>query len=326
MSKNLKSLADRLILLVARLGERATVQNITGRHLVGLEFEQAKQDAKGLVVWEPVYQMRRRRPGSAPQRSRKASTTARLTKAGIWRAAQLGVPYSPGLVDTLVGESEKPLPHSRVEKQREVEIAALVSDGKEYRRQIAARKTAKDEAAKAALVGPRRKRSPRHYEKLNKFLVSRGMQPTKVSAFGNGLTLRQPEQFKTTTTNGGAAVAAYAAQSPKASGYRPSPVAIAPTDPTEPATPARPLPEYDFARELADIQGRKLVGIGEPSRGFDNNPKALDRAPTGETRVEVMARAHADGCVTQHAGLMFEGEEFGRDWKRFAVASKKKRG
>lgn len=92
------------------------------------------------------------------------------------------------------------------------------------------------------------------------------------------------------------------------------------------AATARPLPEYDFARELADIQGRKLVGIGEPSRGFDNNPKLLDLAPTGETRVEVMARAHADGCVTQHAGLMFEGEEFGRDWKRFAVASKKKAG
>ena len=188
MSKNLKSLADRLILLVARLGERATVQNITGRHLVGVEFEQAKQDAKGLVVWEPVYQMRQRRPGWAPQRSRKASTTARLTKAGIWRAAQLGVPYSPGLVDSLIAESEKPAPHSRAEKQREVETAALVADGKEYRRQIAARKTAKDEAEKAVLVGPRRKRSPRHYEKLNKFLVSRGMQPAKVPAFGNGST------------------------------------------------------------------------------------------------------------------------------------------
>ena len=110
MSKNLKSLADRLILLVARLGERATVQNITGRHLVGAEFKQAKQDAAALVVWEPVYQMRKRRPGSAPQRSRKASTTARLTKAGIWRAAQLGVPYSPGLVDALIAESEKPAP------------------------------------------------------------------------------------------------------------------------------------------------------------------------------------------------------------------------
>ena len=140
MSKNLKSLADRLILLVARLGERATVQNITGRHLVGAEFKQAKQDAAALVVWEPVYQMRQRRPGWAPQRSRKASTTARLTKAGIWRAAQLGVPYSPGLVDTLIAESEKPAPHSRAEKQREAETAALVADGKEYRRQIAARK------------------------------------------------------------------------------------------------------------------------------------------------------------------------------------------
>ena len=180
-------------MLVARLGERATVQNITGRHLVGAEFKQAKQDAAALVVWEPVYQMRKRRPGSAPQRSRKASTTARLTKAGIWRAAQLGVPYSPGLVDALIAESEKPAPHSRAEKQSEVETAALVATGRSIVARSPPGKTAKDDAAKAALVGPRRKRSPRHYEKLNKFLVSRGMQPTKVSAFGNGLTLRQPE-------------------------------------------------------------------------------------------------------------------------------------
>ena len=98
MSKKPKSLADRLILLVARLGERATVQNITGRHLVGAEFKQAKQDAAALVVWEPIYQMRQRRPGWGAQRSRKASTTAKLTKAGIWRAAQLGV-----LRDDVVG-------------------------------------------------------------------------------------------------------------------------------------------------------------------------------------------------------------------------------
>jgi hypothetical protein len=302
MSKNPKSLADRLILLVARLGERATVQNITGRHLVAVEFEQAKQDAKAHVVWEQIHQMRQRRPPWGAQRSRKASTTARLTKAGIWRAAQLGVPYSPALVDALIAECEKPAPHSRAEKQREVETAALVADGKEYRRQIAARKTAKDEAAKAALVGPRRKRSPRHYEKLNKFLVSRGMQPTKVSAFGNGLTLRQP-------------------------GGTPQPAPpVRPAPPPEhrvQVTPAQPAD--DFTRDYVKMQ-RDLAGIGEPSRGFDNNPKPLDRAPTGETREEVMARAQADGCVTQHAGLMFEGEEFGRDWKRFAVASKKKGG
>ena len=108
MSKNPKSLADRLILLVACLGERATVQNITGRHLVGVEFGQAKQDAKDLVVWERIYQVRQRRPGWGAQHSRKASTTGRLTKAGIWRAAQLGVPYRHDLVATLIAESEKP--------------------------------------------------------------------------------------------------------------------------------------------------------------------------------------------------------------------------
>ncbi len=288
MSKNLKSLADRLILLVARLGERATVQNITGRHLVGAEFEQAKQDAKDLVVWEPVYQMRQRRPGWGKQRSRKASTTARLTKAGIWRAAALGVPYSPGLVDALIAESEKPALHSRVEKQRQVETAALIADGKEFRRQIAARKTAKDEAEKALLAAPRRKRSPRHYEKLNKFLVSRGMQPTKVPALGNGL--RQPGQFKT-NTQARASVTAYAAQSPKASGHHP-----AENDaPVTPAAPTRPTPGRTFADDLWAIQGSQLVGFGESSRGFDNNPKPQVRASTGETRAEVVARAKGSG-------------------------------
>src|SRR3984885_4583288 len=307
MSKNLKSLADRLILLVTCLGERATVQNITGRHLVGLEFEQAKQDAKGHVVWEQIYQMRQRRPAWGAQRSRKASTTARLTKAGIWRAAQLGVPYSPALVDALIAECEKPAPHSRAEKQREVETAALVADGKEYRRQIAARKTAKDEAAKAALVGPRRKRSPRHYEKLNKFLVSRGMQPTKVPALGNGLTLRQP-------------VAKIPSPAPRPIAGDPKYNTAAPLE-----TTARPLPADDFTRDYLKMK-RDLATINESTRGFTNTPKLKDLAPTGETRAEVMARAQADGCVTQHAGLMFEGEEFGRDWKRFAVASKKKGG
>jgi hypothetical protein len=249
MSKNLKSLADRLILLVTCLGERATVQNITGRHLVGVEFEQAKQDAKGLVVWEPVYQIRRRRPGWAPQRSRKASTTARLTKAGIWRAAQLGVPYSPALVDTLVAECEKPAPQSRAEKHRAAEIDALVADGQEFRRQIAARKTAKDEAAKAALVGPRRKRSPRHYEKLNKFLVSRSMPPTKIPAFGNGSTFRQPE-----------------AKTP------------APKIPT-PAHRVQAQPrEEDFAAVLDRVQNRPLAAMYQPAREFNNTPKPADVA------------------------------------------------
>ena len=208
--------------------------------------------------------MRRRRPGWASQCSRKASTTARLTKAGIWRAAQLGVPYSPGLVDTLIAESEKPAPHSRAEKQRVAEIDALVADGQEYRRQIAARKTAKDDAAKAALVGPRRKRSARHYEKLNKFLVSRGMQPTKVSAFGNGSTFN---------TQVRAAVTAYEAQRPKAASRHPQPSPVAPT----PAVlPARPRQDDSFAAELDRIQNRVIASLPAQTREFTNLPKPED--------------------------------------------------
>jgi hypothetical protein len=296
MSKNLKSLADRLILLVARLGERATVQNITGRHLVGVEFEQAKQDAKGLVVWEPVYQMRRRRPGWPPQRSRKASTTARLTKAGIWRAAALGVPYSPPLVDALIAEKDRPAPHSRAEKQREAETAALVADGKEYRRQIAARKTAKDEAAKAALVGPRRKRSPRHYEKLNKFLVSRGMQPTKVPAFGNGSTFRQTD-----------------AKIPLPASVAPAPRPIAAPEHRQQLTPAPPV--YDFARDFAKMQ-RDLTTMPEQTRGFSNTPKPADVAENARI-IELFKKTPCSGELLPNGRIRYDNQDMTpKQWER----------
>jgi hypothetical protein len=283
MSKNPKSLADRLILLVACLGERATVQNITGRHLVGVEFEQAKQDAKDLVVWEQIHQMRQRRPGWGAQCSRKASTTARLTKAGIWRAAALGVPYSPGLVDALIAESEKPAPHSRAEKQREAETAALIADGKEYRRQIAARKTAKDEAAKAALVGPRRKRSARHYEKLNKFLVSRGMQPTKVSAFGNGLTLRQPDA------------------------KIPSP-ALRPIAAPIPSQTRPPQPARTFADDLREIQDRQLISFREQPRGFSNDPKPADVAENARI-IELFHKTPCSGELLPDGRIRYDNQD-----------------
>jgi hypothetical protein len=297
MSKNPKSLADRLILLVARLGERATVQNITGRHLVGVEFEQAKQDAKDLVVWEQIHQMRQRRPGWAPQRSRKASTTARLTKAGIWRAAQLGVPYSPGLVDALIAEKDRPAPHSRAEKQREAETAALVADGKEYRRQIAARKTAKDEAAKAALVGPRRKRSPRHYEKLNKFLVSRGMQPTKVPAFGNGLTLRQPDAK---------------IPSPESA---PRPIAT-PAEHRVQVTPATPVRARTFADDLAAIQGSQLASVPETYRGFSNTPRPADVAENARI-IELFKKTPCSGELLPNGRIRYDNQDMTpRQWER----------
>ena len=118
MSKNLKSLADRLILLVARLGERATVQNITGRHLVGAEFKQAKQDAAALVVWEPVYQMRKRRPGSAPQRSPEGVNDSEayqgryLACRAAWRAVQ---PRARGCPDSRVREASTAQPSREAE-------------------------------------------------------------------------------------------------------------------------------------------------------------------------------------------------------------------
>src|SRR5271156_6203563 len=128
MSKRPKSLSDRLILLVARLGERATVHNITGWHLTGAALQQAKVDAEGLVKWEEVYQTRFVGRHNLARRSQKPSLTAVLTKAGIWRAAQLGVPYRHDLVATLLAQKDHPTPHSRSEKEHAAETAALVED------------------------------------------------------------------------------------------------------------------------------------------------------------------------------------------------------
>jgi hypothetical protein len=279
MSKRPKSLSDRLILLVARLGERATVHNITGWHLTGAALQQAKVDAEGLVKWEEVYQTRFVGRHNLARRSQKPSLTAVLTKAGIWRAAQLGVPYRHDLVATLLAQKDHPTPHSRSEKEHAAETAALVEDGREYRRQLAARKTAKDAAEKARLVGPRRKRSAHHYAELNKFLASRGRPPANVPAVATRLPLPslRPstlEEFRSQTSR--------------------EPSHMGNVQMT-PVPPARRAPASTFADELWAVQGRQLAGFGEPTRGFSNDPKPEIRASSGETRSEVVARARASG-------------------------------
>jgi hypothetical protein len=56
-----------------------------------------------------------------------------------------------------------------------------------------------------------------------------------------------------------------------------------------------PTRARSFADDLAAIQGSQLAGIGEPARGFSNDPKPEIRASSGETRSEVVARAKASG-------------------------------
>ena len=175
--KKLKSPADRLILLVVRHRERSTVRNMARSHLTGAEFEQAKRDTAGLVTWEWIYQMSRQTRYGVARRSRRTSLTARLTRAGLWRAARLGVPYDPSLTDAVIAKNDKPAPYSRAEKELLAEQAGYKADALEYRRQLAARKTAKDALEKAALAAPRRKRSARHYQRLAAFLATRKKLP-----------------------------------------------------------------------------------------------------------------------------------------------------
>ena len=95
MSKNPKSLADSLISrrTPGRTRHRAQYQRPTPRwHRI----RTSKTGRESLVrLGKDPYQMRQRRPGWGVQYSRKASTTGRLTKAGIWRAAQLRRPLQP---------------------------------------------------------------------------------------------------------------------------------------------------------------------------------------------------------------------------------------
>ena len=212
-----------------------------------------------------------------------------------------GVPYSHNLVATLIAEKDRPTPHSRSEKQRDAETAALVADGEEFRHQIAARKTAKDAAEKARLVGPRRKRTARHYEKLNKFLASRGLPPAKAPAATMQLPLPLPspsvlEDFRSQA------------------GRRNEPT------PTFPAVSAqaRPLPADDFAGELERIQGSQLVGFGEPGRGFDNNPRPQVFTPQGESRQDVVARARASGHFSRPGAFHTTGNQV-VSWQEWAA-------
>lgn len=269
MARKLRSPADRLILLVARHRDRATVRKIARSHLTGAEFEQAKQDTAGLVRWEWIYQMSRQTRYGVPRRSRRASLTARLTHAGLWRAARLGVPYDPSLTDSVLAETDKPAPHSRAEKKLLAEQESYKADALEYRRQLAARQTAKDAREKRALAGPRRKRSARHYERLAAFLATR----KKLSAF--------PSQ--TELTAAGKMLSSPSAPRPAVGSTTWRPELSRPPEPAVQRPTAQPLSDYELY--IRDVY---------------STPQVRSQEPPPDSRKEILDRAKRLGYPTRH--------------------------
>lgn len=174
--KRHKNLTDRLILLVVKHRSNATVRKIARSGLTGADLAQAKREAADFVVFERACQ----------NGKQKRSQTARLTAKGIWQAIRLTSGYDPALASAALAAVDIRAVLARLEAERNplaVELAGYRHDAQAFRQQEANRKECDRkawemvEAVQRILARPRHKLSPRHYKKLNAFLVSRGIKP-----------------------------------------------------------------------------------------------------------------------------------------------------
>jgi hypothetical protein len=296
MAKYRRTPGERLIRIILKHRSNATLRQIAWGGLRGEEFETAKRLTKDLVVFEPTY-----RSGK-----QQASKTARLTAAGVWEAIRMSEVYDPTLIAAALAAPGIEAYLARLEKEKHpiaVKISGYRRDAELWQNRQERDADLKREERETikrvqALLNKLVDKIPskickRDIRTLNAFLEKKGQPKIEPKYVAPGETPQQAPSVR-------------------------------PASPPEHRQQLTPAPPVDaFARDYAKMQ-RDLATIHESTRGFSNLPKPPDCAPTGETRAEVMARAQADGCVTQHAGLMFEGEEFGRDWERWAVASKKK--
>lgn len=191
-----KSPGDRLISIILKYPGTATLRRIARCHLVDADLERALRETEGMIVFESTFQ---NGPG-------RRSKTARLTQKGLWRAIQLAPAYNEDLVLSVLAATEIKALLGRLEAEGNplaVQISRDRDDAQEYRRQLAARKEAKTLKEKEALAKPKRKRTLRDREHLNRFLESRGLplaklppatqskpQPARHSPWANGF--RQP--------------------------------------------------------------------------------------------------------------------------------------
>ena len=297
MAKYRRTPGERLIRIILKCRRNATMRQIAWSGLRGKDLEEAKRQTRDLVAFEPIY-----RDGK-----QQASKTARLTDRGVWEAIRMSEIYDPGLIAAALAAPGIEAYLTRLEKEKHpiaVEIAgyrrhAELWQNRQERDAELERKERETIKRVQALLNKLVDKIPsrickRDIGTLNAFLEKKGQPKIEPKYVAPGEPVPPPS---------------------------PRPVAVPAPDRYRQAAPAD-----DYYTSGMRAQSQALSTIHESNRGYDNSPKAEPTAPTGETRSQVMERARANGCVTEHAGLMFEGEEFGRDWKRWAVASKNKGG
>jgi hypothetical protein len=297
MVKRSRTPGERLIRIILKHRGNATARQIAWGGLRGEDLERAKRLTKDLVVFEPTY-----RNGK-----QQASKTARLTDRGVWEAIRLSEVYDPALAAAALAAPGIEAYLTRLEKEKHPIALKLAG----YRRDAELWQNRQERDA--ALERDQRETVKRVQALLNKIVdkIPSKICKRDIRTLNNFLEKKGRSRIE-----------------PKYVAPGETPQQAPPVRPASPPrqqlTPAAPADDYYASGMRA--QSQALSTIHESNRGYDNSPKAEPTAPTGETRSQVMERARANGCVTAHAGLMFEGDEFGRDWKRWAVASKKKGG
>jgi hypothetical protein len=195
--KKRKSPGDRLILMVAKHRENATLRKLAHSRMSGTLLEQAKAETAGLVVFEPIYHNGRR----------SRSQAARLTQRGIWQAIRLTRGYDPALAAAALATTDIKAVLARLEAEGNplaVEIADDRADAAAWRAQEKRSKVLERaqwelvEKVRDILALPPSRVNPRKRAKLNEFLASLGLKPAApaLAAPLPGLTLRIPPAGK----------------------------------------------------------------------------------------------------------------------------------
>jgi hypothetical protein len=174
--KKHKTAGDRLILMIARHKDNATLRTLAHSRMSGALLELARRETVGDVVFEQTYRNGRR----------SRSLTARLTAHGIWRAIRLTTGYDPALATATLAAADIKALLARLEAERNplaVELAGYKEDAMAYRAQQK-RSGALERRAwelipkvQEILALPPRKISARKRAKLNRFLESHGLKP-----------------------------------------------------------------------------------------------------------------------------------------------------
>jgi hypothetical protein len=313
MSKRRKSPGDRLILIICGRHGSATLREIARAHLTGADFDQAKVETAGLVVFEPTYQNGRR----------SRSLTARLTARGIWQAIRLTRGYDEALaIATLAAADVKAL-LARLEQEKNplaLELAANRADAEAYRAQQKRSEALERKAwetiekVQEILALPPRKISAKKRAKLAKFLESHGV---KLKA----PIVEAPRAFLSPTYSGDPAK------------LNPIPSSTESTDTAAPAVPpmARPAGaprefcpicdngKYDWRQgecpqHDCGVTGRAIVG--QPSR--QTIPGAARKSQSEDPRTPLIERIKKAGYQTRGNHVLYNNERYieAEEWAR----------